>query len=604
MYCRSCGSKNSEQAVFCGNCGAKLTIQVPQPITPSSPRSMSTQPTLSRSQENNFLLEFFRNNAYHILGIDTTFSTKDIQKRAREIITRLKIDDIPSYNLDFEPAGNFRTEGRVKIALQNLSSPKQCLKEFFFWFDLEDLIDQDITKFLKEQQIQHTLTLWQKAIDTVDNRNKRFIYQKNLSISYSILMASGRFKPYLLPSLDAWGALINSEAFWIFFFERYQQKTEFELNAETMNEFKTRLPELLSNLYAEIGQITQDPDYFKEFQKKFSVKGEKIEKDVLFPLLNKIFQSIEILNAIEITKGDYQKKSKYDRIIQIINLIQEDTNKLTTLALHMDSQALTARDKAAEMIRSRATLIFNNWEDAEKALVLLQLARPICGTSVTTAQIEEDIVSVNEIVETQKKNGTPIKSAPTLYTLNGCGTTLYGDTQYFALIFIPILPLARFSVENVGNNSYNFFGRLNLHPWQQIWQYLFVTAIGFLLISYWILIILLIWFIYLRIQHKPILYPTQSSISSPVNNSQSEYYYNQGCDFTKTKEYEKALAAYNQAITNNNKDANTWNNKSYVLTKLRRYDEAIEAGRVAVRLAPNDAEIRDTLQTALRLNGG
>jgi len=86
---------------------------------------------ISQPTDKIHLPDFFRNNAYHILGIDTTFNTRDIQKRAREIITRLKIEDIPTYNLDLEPEENFRTEERVKIAIQNLSSPKQCLKKFF-----------------------------------------------------------------------------------------------------------------------------------------------------------------------------------------------------------------------------------------------------------------------------------------------------------------------------------------------------------------------------------------------------------------------------------------------------------------------------------------
>jgi tetratricopeptide (TPR) repeat protein len=188
-----------------------------------------------------------------------------------------------------------------------------------------------------------------------------------------------------------------------------------------------------------------------------------------------------------------------------------------------------------------------------------------------------------------------------MHTINGCGTVLYGDTQYFALIFIPLLPLARFSVEKVGDNKYKFYGKLKLHYWQQIWVYLLVTVIGFLIINYWIFILLLIWFIYLKISDKPFLEPMQSSgrILSTVNYTQAEYYYNQGVHFMNAKKYENALAAYNQALTFNDKDADIWNNKSFVLIHLGRYDEAIEVGKVAVQLAPNDAEIRDTLQTAL-----
>jgi hypothetical protein len=65
----------------------------------------------------------------------------------------------------------------------------------------------------------------------------------------------------------------------------------------------------------------------------------------------------------------------------------------------------------------------------------------------------------------------PIDSAPSLYTINGCGVTLYGNTDpdkesgsymatyYFVLIFIPIFPICRYRVINSGGNSYRFLGK-------------------------------------------------------------------------------------------------------------------------------------------------
>lgn len=66
----------------------------------------------------------------------------------------------------------------------------------------------------------------------------------------------------------------------------------------------------------------------------------------------------------------------------------------------------------------------------------------------------------------------PIDSAPALYTLNGCGTTIYGSrdedaatgshiaTLYFVLLFIPIFPIASYRVIPRGGNSWSFLGRV------------------------------------------------------------------------------------------------------------------------------------------------
>jgi len=65
----------------------------------------------------------------------------------------------------------------------------------------------------------------------------------------------------------------------------------------------------------------------------------------------------------------------------------------------------------------------------------------------------------------------PIDSAPSLYTFNGCGVTLYGNTDhdresgsymatyYFVLIGIPIFPICRYRVIPTGANSYRFLGK-------------------------------------------------------------------------------------------------------------------------------------------------
>lgn len=69
---------------------------------------------------------------------------------------------------------------------------------------------------------------------------------------------------------------------------------------------------------------------------------------------------------------------------------------------------------------------------------------------------------------------TSLKSAPTLYTINGIGTTLYGErdvdpengsystTLYFTILFIPIFPLGRYRVMRTGHGMWRFLGKL---PW-------------------------------------------------------------------------------------------------------------------------------------------
>lgn len=50
MFCPNCGTKNEDEALFCGNCGARLVIDVPQE-TPVQ-ESVEEEPEVTPVQEN------------------------------------------------------------------------------------------------------------------------------------------------------------------------------------------------------------------------------------------------------------------------------------------------------------------------------------------------------------------------------------------------------------------------------------------------------------------------------------------------------------------------------------------------------------------------
>ena len=106
-----------------------------------------------------------KNNAYHILGLDTTASEKDILKRSKEIINRLKIDDLPEYDLDIELFENFRTEEAVKNAIQKLQTPKKRIQEYFFWFQFADSVDEEVLGFIKKKDYSNAVRIWRNAAE-------------------------------------------------------------------------------------------------------------------------------------------------------------------------------------------------------------------------------------------------------------------------------------------------------------------------------------------------------------------------------------------------------------------------------------------------------
>ena len=95
------------------------------------------------------------------------------------------------------------------------------------------------------------------------------------------------------------------------------------------------------------------------------------------------------------------------------------------------------------------------------------------------ASSDEERKTLDEWIETAKRNialeGTePIASAPSLGTINGIGTKLYGrreyDSQsgtytatlYFTILYVPIIPIAAYRVNDLGGNRYQFHGKVPL----------------------------------------------------------------------------------------------------------------------------------------------
>ena len=116
----------------------------------------------------------------------------------------------------------------------------------------------------------------------------------------------------------------------------------------------------------------------------------------------------------------------------------------------------------------------------------LHLGRSVChgrGTlqqsSVTLAHdtlaasaLQQALENVNASANHQRTRGTPIKSAPSLSTVNGIGFRLYGQSDvdretgsyssnhYFTVLYFPIFPVGRYRVISSGANGYNFLGKL------------------------------------------------------------------------------------------------------------------------------------------------
>jgi hypothetical protein len=196
--------------------------------------------------------------------------------------------------------------------------------------------------------------------------------------------------------------------------------------------------------------------------------------------LDTLFQN---LNDELAAAGDdaYKNKTACRRALESYNAdIAPMVNKIE-MFLAPDSELLKeVRETTAYSVRTLAIALHNKAGEVEASKQLIEQARamvlPYSGSSIAAAKLEEDIKYVSESVKKDKVWGNlkPIKSAPSLTTINTIGFKLYGGTDYdpetnshlatlyFVILFIPLFPIARYRVEDTLNGGYKFYGQAPL----------------------------------------------------------------------------------------------------------------------------------------------
>lgn len=339
-----------------------------------------------------------KNNSYHILGFDTSVSQRDVLKRSKEIINRLKINDVLVYDLDLDIFEDFRTEESVKEAVQKLSAPKNMIKEYFFWFQIADSVDEQAVGFLKSKDYAEASRVWEH--NSEKDIAKSLLYKKNLAILHCLLLFKKNSKTNLTQSLKLWKELIDSDRFWSAFAKVYKLHDELGTSQEIIDEFKLNAISYVADIYTELGHFHNDNAYVAESSNILEAKGSATEKTVLNPIYQSVAEVVDKLESLKVGEDGKIDKEEAQTIKVLIGKLQGEFNKLIEIGLYEDSQSKTIRDRAANAIRVVVLDLHNNLNETDKAIALMNVALKIAGTSGTEAKVKHDI----RVLEETKKN--------------------------------------------------------------------------------------------------------------------------------------------------------------------------------------------------------
>lgn len=346
------------------------------------------------------MASLFRDNAYNVLGLDTSASQKEINKRSKEIVNLLRIDEQSEYETDLSVAKPTRTEHTVKEAVQKLSSPTKRIQEYFFWFDIENDTDEKALKLLQSNSTEEAIEVWLK--DSDKETAEGFVAKKNLAVINSLLLVDKGQKKYLNQSISNWKDLITSDKFWAYFGKIYALNDEIGTSSAALRDFQEKVTDILSDFYTDVSQSENDNSFYSLFAQVFGVKGQKMQRDVLSPIYEAIHDASEKLRTLNISEDNIISDDEVRTVKQLLKKLQDNFNKLKELGLYDDSQSKTMRDKAAEAIRTVALDIYNNLYESAKPASLLQAAEKLAGTVGTKQKLAKDIVQIRKNIANEK----------------------------------------------------------------------------------------------------------------------------------------------------------------------------------------------------------
>lgn len=341
----------------------------------------------------------FIENAYSILGLDSSASDREILKRSKEIENLLKIDESPEYDLDLSFSSEYRTEANVRTATQELTTTEQKLFATFFWFYLKDSTDEKAFKLCQEDDWTGAIELWDGKLSSKPND---FISLKNKAVCESILFYQKAQKKYLNSSIKEWKSVIQTDKNRAIFKKLYLLD-----NPNTGdNQFKVffqQLDKTLASFYEFMSKKYKDPELFAAFSKHFDARSDQFDNEVLEPLLNDLNSISKKLSKYEIewfVDGD--KKGVSDESVDILKKFCKESDKITDKIQALgekiwnSSKVIVVRDENAAALRGQALAVVGGSrldtypEDLDLTKQLIKTAYNISGSSMLETKLEKD----------------------------------------------------------------------------------------------------------------------------------------------------------------------------------------------------------------------
>lgn len=416
--------------------------------------------------------DWLKANAYRVLRIPAGASLSEVHKAATSMRRAVLLGTVNATEADIPLPGEIpRTEADIRLATGRLENPTQRICDRVFWL----------------HSIDTTVSARPGGLDTVlwnhDQALRAIFAAFGTGFDEAGIWAWAR-------ALRAWHQVVSDDDYWTRVLN-LEHLGGFEPAAfpSEIEELRYKAVELAAESLIMAGRdavVRNDAAVVRlilftlEQMADTGLWVSTAQQDIASPAIEsfrKLCRTVrEDFSSRVIREQDMAKQNKSVCAAEIARYrkdVEPELHRIIQLLPPGYEGALEAREEAALLLSAIATDY--TWaDDFITSETLREEALKLAENTLGAIRIEDGLEHIRASARQQRVFGSPISSAPALGTFNTIGCTLYGNsdydpetesyatTHYFVALMLPLLPLGRYRVINVGGNTYRFLGKLPL----------------------------------------------------------------------------------------------------------------------------------------------
>ena len=414
--------------------------------------------------------DWLKINAYRVLRIPAGASLSEVHKAATSMRRSVRLGAVSATEADITVLGEIpRTEADIRVATGRLENPSQRIFDRLFWLHSIDSAVSvrpgglDTTLWNHDQALRAIFAAFETGFDEAG------------------IWAWAR-------ALRAWHQVASDEGYWGRSLE-FEHEGDFEPAAfpSEIDELRYKAVELAAEPLIMAGRdalarndaaIVRLVLFTLDQLADTGLWVSAAQQDIASPAIEsfrKLCRTVrDDFSSRVVREQDKAKQNKSVCAAEIARYrkdVEPELNRIIQLLPPGYEGALEAREEAALLLSAIATDY--TWaDDFITSETLREEALKLAENTLGAIRIEDGLEHIRASARQQRVFGSPISSAPALGTFNTVGCTLYGSsdydpetksyatTHYFVALMLPLLPLGRYRVINVGGNTYRFLVKL------------------------------------------------------------------------------------------------------------------------------------------------